>query len=77
MMTKRDYVIITDALKAASDGLPAEDPRCAHEGVREAALCLALNLGQDNPAFNLNTFMWACGWKPVGDARKPVWELRE
>jgi hypothetical protein len=74
MMTKRDYVIIADALKAASDGLPHN---AVQEGVREAALCLALNLGQDNPAFNLNTFMWVCGWKPVGDARKPVWRLRE
>jgi hypothetical protein len=71
-MTRKDYVIIAAGFKATSDGLPA-----VQEGVRKAAICVALNLGQDNPAFNLNTFMWACGWKPVGDARKPIWRLRE
>jgi hypothetical protein len=73
MMTKRDYVIIADALWAAG----YNKPQTVLKGVKEAALCLALNLGQDNPAFNRNTFMWACGWKPVGDARKPIWRLRE
>ena len=70
-MTRKDYKLIAAGFKTAADMLYGGD------GVKIAALCVAERLGQDNPAFNLNTFMWACGWKPVGDARKPVWVHRE
>ena len=71
-MTRKDSVIIAAGFHTAlGEGNP--DWRA----VRDCALRVAERLGQDNPNFNLNTFMWACGWKPVGDARKPVWRLRE
>ena len=73
-MTRKDYELIAAGFHAASGRLPHN---AVQDGVMTAALGVAERLGQDNPRFNLNTFMWACGWKPVGDARKPVWRIRE
>ena len=71
-MTRKDYELIAASFRAITERGPVDDTP-----LRDAALRVAERLSQENPAFNLNTFMWACGWKPVGDARKPVWLLRE
>ena len=71
-MTRKDYELIAASFHAIVERAPVDDT-----ALRDTALELAHRLRQDNPAFNRNTFMWACGWKPVGDARKPVWRIRE
>ena len=71
-MTRKDYELIAASFHAIVERAPVDDT-----ALRDTALELAHRLRQDNPAFSLNTFMWACGWKPVGDARKPIWLLRE
>ena len=71
-MTRKDYELIAASFHAIVERAPVDDT-----ALRDTALELAHRLRQDNPRFNLNTFMWACGWKPVGDARKPVWVHRE
>ena len=71
-MTRKDYELIAASFHAIVERAPVDDT-----ALRDTALELAHRLRQDNPAFSLNTFMRACGWKPVGDARKPVWVHRE
>jgi hypothetical protein len=58
-MTRRDYVLIAAALKGAHDSHIHTLPGAI--GVRTAALTLADTLAQDNPRFDRDRFLKACG----------------
>ena len=60
-MTRKDYILIAGALKAArsSDTLP--NLAIYHNGIDNAAHQLADALGRDNPRFDRERFLKAAG----------------
>lgn len=62
-MTRKDYVLIAEAIKRAHDGdvgnLPRDNVRT---GAFEAAHAIACALRRDNPRFERARFMAACGF---------------
>ena len=62
-MTRKDYILIAEAIKRAHDGDVGNLPR---DGVRlgayEVAHYLANALRRDNPRFERARFMSACGF---------------
>ena len=75
-MTRKDYVLIAETLRQLLDDIAREgDGRervglsdrtravihGEHLGVRHAALRLADQLQQENPRFEMGTFLKACG----------------
>lgn len=56
-MTRKDYVLIADALKHAA----ACDPGTEGGGIYRAAVCIADALAADNPRFDRARFLQACG----------------
>lgn len=58
-MTRKDYILLADALRRAR----IETLRTGHdaEGIRIAAIEIAYELKDDNPAFDKERFMKACG----------------
>jgi len=56
-MTRKDYILIAAALKAAYD----ETYHTVHAGIDAAAVALADALGRDNPRFDRERFLKAAG----------------
>ena len=73
-MTRKDYVLIADAIKSVLDVVRAESesPNLSDRGravlagerigIHGAALRLADRLRQDNPRFEWKRFLTACGF---------------
>ena len=59
-MTRKDYVLIADSIKTARDNWDGFTPE-AREAIDGLARSLASKLGQENPRFNRETFLTACG----------------
>ena len=60
MTSKKDYVAVAKALKAASTGkLPTQD------ALRWVAIQLADYFREDNPAFDKERFLAACGFSQM------------
>jgi len=57
-MTRKDYILIADCIKRASLTNPSTGHRLA---LCDAAILLAGALGYDNPAFDRERFLKACG----------------
>lgn len=62
-MTRKDYVLIAEALKHARDQIPATGEHVAHEllGNSSSARSIANALADDNPRFDRARFLQACG----------------
>jgi uncharacterized phage-like protein YoqJ len=71
-MTRKDYVLIADAIRQLLADIERESATAGcdrtrniitgeHLGVRHAALRLADQLQQENPRFEMGTFLKACG----------------
>jgi hypothetical protein len=72
-MTRKDYILIAAAIRQTLDDIERESAGmavCASTraalagerlGVRHAALRLGVQLQQDNPRFEMGTFLKACG----------------
>lgn len=59
-MTKKDYVQIAAAIKS---GLPIKNGEATAASVHEQiTLAMARSLKADNPRFNFDIFMRACGY---------------
>lgn len=56
-MTRKDYVLLADALRAAIEAL--DEPR--RMGAKLAATEIAHRLEDDNPRFDYERFLKACG----------------
>lgn len=65
-MTKKDYELIARALKAARVSNTLDDPNKAlyNNGIDNAVALMARVLAQDNPRFNRERFLIACGVQP-------------
>ena len=68
-MTRKDYELIAKALRATRDRVDSENDgkEGAHRdqqlrGVRRAAAHLATALESDNPRFDVQRFLTACGY---------------
>jgi hypothetical protein len=61
-MTRKDYVLIADAIKNSRDNWEGFTPE-AQEAIDGLARSLASKLAGDNPRFNRETFLTACGVK--------------
>jgi len=64
-MTRKDYILIADALKAAkpipAHQLPDYSERAAIESHRNAVHSICAALSDDNPRFDRERFLKACG----------------
>jgi hypothetical protein len=60
-MTRKDYILIADSIKRAHDNW--EGYRETQEGIEGLARGLATKLAEENPRFNRETFLTACGVK--------------
>lgn len=66
-MTRKDYILIAEAIR---DALATDVefgialPEREASGVRHAALRLAVRLQQENPRFEMGTFLKACTLHP-------------
>lgn len=61
-MTRKDYVLIADSIKASRENWEGFTPE-AQEAIDGLARSLASKLAGDNPRFNRETFLAACGVK--------------
>lgn len=61
-MTRKDYILLAEALKVANDSLLG--PSDEHQGIRYAAMHIANALAQDNPRFDRARFLAAAGVTP-------------
>lgn len=59
-MTKKDYVLIAKALRGARTALPSERPDAVQQS-EDDAHSIADALAQDNPRFDRDRFLAACG----------------
>ena len=59
-MTRKDYILLADALKAAAYSLNPPERTGALLAANEIAHCLA----EDNPRFDRARFLKACGLDP-------------
>lgn len=59
-MTRKDYVLIAQAIKRAKDECLSDDTTGA---VKQAARNVALSMERDNPRFDRARFMAACGFE--------------
>lgn len=65
-MTRKDYVLIAEALKAARTQTVDRDrkilrPDIERSGIERAAVCIAAALWHDNARFDRARFLQACG----------------
>lgn len=60
-MTRKDYVLIAAALKRAQVAEVYEHDKNMRAGVEYAARCVAITLAEDNPRFDRDRFLQACG----------------
>ena len=60
-MTKKDYELIAGAIKSEYDGMQRLDRIYVREGVFHAARAIAYALASDNPRFDRDKFLAACG----------------
>lgn len=61
-MTRKDYVMVADAIKDAGNAQDLVDGREARIALETAATFIADGLSQDNPRFDRKRFMAACGF---------------
>lgn len=62
-MTRKDYILIAKAIRDASEETRAVFGPDAHEvGTRKVADYIADALAQDNPRFDAQRFLTACGY---------------
>ena len=59
-MTRKDYVLIAAAIKAAATEYPDERPD-AEQQQEDVAFSIAEALASDNPRFDRERFLKACG----------------
>jgi hypothetical protein len=57
-MTRKDYIAIASALSQARKYCETQNQQ---RGVERSALCLSDALAQDNPLFDRDRFLAACG----------------
>ena len=57
-MTRKDYILIAESVRAAMDAAPSDTAR---EAVRDTAHKLAARLATTNPRFDRWAFLNACG----------------
>ena len=60
-MTRKDYILIADALKAARSSYTLPNVAIYHNGIDNAAHRLADALDRDNPRFDRERFLKAAG----------------
>ena len=60
-MTRKDYILIAAALKAARSSYTLPNVAIYHNGIDNAAQRLADALGRDNPRFDRERFLKAAG----------------
>jgi hypothetical protein len=60
-MTRKDYILIADALKAARSSYTLPNVAIYHNGIANAAQRLADALARDNPRFDRERFLKAAG----------------
>lgn len=60
-MTKKDYELIARSLEATIRFYSRIDSLVMQRGAKQAAYELADALGEDNPRFDRNKFLQACG----------------
>jgi hypothetical protein len=65
-MTRKDYELIAAAITRATESANEQEEyilRCAAlDGIQRAAIALAFGLHADNPRFNYDRFLRACGF---------------
>ena len=61
-MTRKDYVLIAEAIKAATEAMPKD--YLQRNGAYLAANEISHRLQQDNPRFERKRFLEACGLDP-------------
>jgi hypothetical protein len=61
-MTRKDYVMVSDSIKAARENWEGFTPESI-EALDGLARSLATKLAQDNPRFERGLFLDACGVK--------------
>ncbi len=59
-MTRKDYILIAAAIKAAATEYPDERPD-AKQQQEDVAFSIAEALASDNPRFDRERFLKACG----------------
>ena len=60
-MTRKDYVMIAEAIRTQIELSEKFQEEEARAGAQNIAYDLALRLGNDNPRFDYNRFLVACG----------------
>jgi len=60
-MTRKDYVLLADAMLKAKSAVNNWGPE-SEQGVKYAALTLSDALSNDNPRFDRDRFLTACGF---------------
>ena len=63
-MTRKDYVMLAEAIKGAGGfnlAAPVEVRSLIREGHRQVAILIADALEEDNPRFDRDRFIKACG----------------
>ena len=60
-MTRKDYVLIASTLKTARDENMARFGGMARQGIEVAAEAMADALANENPRFDRERFLRACG----------------
>ena len=60
-MSRKDFILIADALKAARSSYTLPNVAIYHNGIDNAAHRLADALGRDNPRFDRERFLKAAG----------------
>jgi hypothetical protein len=60
-MTRKDYVMIAEAIKTQIELSIKFEEEEARAGAQNIAYDLALRLSNDNPRFDCNRFLVACG----------------
>lgn len=60
-MTRKDYQLIADSLKGALPPVQFEGDEYRRDGIEAVALGLAERLQEENPRFDRDRFLKACG----------------
>lgn len=59
-MTKKDYIAIAEAIRVADDSCDMDN--ASHTGVYIAATSITKVMAADNPRFDRDKFLKACGF---------------
>lgn len=67
-MTRRDYILIQDAIRNAPCSVSDPDDAMYRAGLEDAATAIADALSRDNPRFDRDRFLKAAGVQPLAAA---------